>query len=65
MKTKPEQPAQFDATIVSELACPVCFGELRLETLRLVCAGCGRGYPVIDGIPVLIAERAEGAVAQQ
>jgi len=38
------------------LACPACHGELRLEELRMVCAGCGRWYPVVDGIPVLIAE---------
>jgi hypothetical protein len=56
---KPAQQLQFDIAILSELACPVCRGELRLDALRLVCAGCGRGYPVIDGIPVLIAERAE------
>lgn len=37
------------------LACPACHGELRLEAERVVCAGCGRGYPVVDGIPVLIA----------
>lgn len=41
------------------LACPACRGELRAEANRLVCGACGRAYPVIDGIPVLIAERAE------
>ena len=41
------------------LACPVCFGALRLETAKLVCVECGRAYPVENGIPVLIAERAE------
>jgi hypothetical protein len=40
------------------LACPVCLGSLSAEGLRLVCAACGRAYPVVDGIPVLIAERA-------
>jgi uncharacterized protein YbaR (Trm112 family) len=30
-----------------------------LDEARLVCAGCGRGYPIVDGIPVLIAERAK------
>jgi len=41
------------------LACPACYGELRLEEVRVVCVGCGRGYEVVDGIPVLIAERCE------
>ncbi len=42
-----------------QLACPVCFGDLRLDPARAVCAACGRAYPVVDGIAVLIAERAE------
>jgi len=49
---------KFDAAVLGQLACPVCLGELRLEGASLVCAGCGRSYPVVDGIPVLIAERA-------
>lgn len=43
-----------------QLACPACRDALRLEAGRMVCAGCGRAYPVVDGIPVLIVERAEG-----
>ena len=41
------------------LACPSCLAALRLEGSTVVCAGCGRAYPVVDGIPVLIAERAD------
>ena len=45
------------------VVCPACWGELRAEvragTESLVCAGCGRRYPVVYGIPVLIVERAE------
>jgi hypothetical protein len=48
----------FDPSILSQLVCPVCLGELRLEESRLVCTGCGCAYPIIDGIPVLIADRA-------
>jgi hypothetical protein len=48
----------FDPAVLAQLACPACLGELRLEETRLVCAGCGRAYPIVDGIPVLIAERA-------
>jgi uncharacterized protein YbaR (Trm112 family) len=28
------------------------------EESHLLCTACGRSYPVVDGIPVLIAERA-------
>lgn len=50
---------QIDEDVVSQLACPACAGDLRLEAAHLVCSACGRAYPVVDGIPVLIAERAE------
>jgi uncharacterized protein len=48
----------FDPSVLAQLACPACCGELRSEAARLVCTACGRVYPIIDGIPVLIAERA-------
>jgi uncharacterized protein YbaR (Trm112 family) len=51
----------FDPALLEQLACPACLGDLRVEETRLVCEGCGRAYPTVDGIPVLIAERAEGA----
>ncbi len=44
---------------MARLACPACHGDLRLEDARLVCTFCHRAYPVVDGIPALIAERAE------
>ena len=53
----------FDAKVLSQLACPACFGDLRVDSEWLVCAGCGRRYPIVDGIPVLIVERAEGGDA--
>ena len=68
---------KFDASIVSDLACPACHGDLQLyikadspsEKLtnadRLLCGACGRAYPIIDGIPVLIVERAELAAKTQ
>jgi hypothetical protein len=46
------------AAVLEQLACPVCLGSLRLEGSSLMCSGCGRIYPMIDGIPVLIAEPA-------
>ena len=55
------QQSIFDASVVSQLACPACLGDLRFVEARLVCAGCGRSYPVVDGIPVLIAGREENA----
>jgi uncharacterized protein YbaR (Trm112 family) len=48
----------FDFELLSRLACPACRGELRPEEETIVCVSCGRAYPIIEGIPVLIAERA-------
>jgi uncharacterized protein YbaR (Trm112 family) len=49
----------LDPSVVNQLACPACLGGLRVEEDKLVCAGCGRAYPIVDGIPVLISGRAE------
>jgi uncharacterized protein len=48
-----------------ELACPACLGDLRLADASVVCGSCGRIYPVVDGIPVLIAERAESSQREE
>jgi len=58
MAADPKRNLSFDATILDQLACPACLGELRLDGDRLTCVGCGRSYPIVDGIPVLIADRA-------
>jgi uncharacterized protein YbaR (Trm112 family) len=47
----------FDPSVVDQLACPDCLGALRLEESKLVCVQCARAYPIVDGIPVLIATR--------
>jgi uncharacterized protein YbaR (Trm112 family) len=47
------------ASVLDQLACPTCFGDLHLDGPRLGCDGCGRIYPIVDGIPVLIAEPIE------
>jgi uncharacterized protein YbaR (Trm112 family) len=40
------------------IACPVCHQSLQLEGAVIRCHGCGKCYPVVDGIPVLLADRA-------
>lgn len=41
------------------LACPACQQPLRLGTDEIVCTACNRTYPILEGIPVLIADSAE------
>jgi hypothetical protein len=59
MVNKPAHPSTFDPATLPQLACPACHGALRAENSRLLCITCGRAYPIVDGIPVLIIERAE------
>ena len=43
------------------LRCPVDKHELTEDepALRLRCGGCGRAYPVKDGIPIMLVEEAD------
>lgn len=54
-----QKPSELTPEIIAQLACPACHGVLRLTGSQLVCTGCGCVYPIIDGIPVLIANRAQ------
>ncbi|MGP9693866.1 Trm112 family protein [Brachybacterium sp. AOP25-B2-12] len=50
--------ADVPGWVRAALRCPVCRHELRDAEAALRCTGCDRLYPVENGIPVLIAERA-------
>jgi len=41
------------------LVCPACRTKVELEDDFLVCHGCGRRYPVRDGIPVMLIEEGD------
>jgi uncharacterized protein YbaR (Trm112 family) len=58
-------PIEFGGSILAQLACPACYGELRAEASHLVCIACDRRYPIVDGIPALIVERAETIAARE
>ena len=49
----------IDEKLLALLACPACQGDVRLEVDKIVCTRCHRRYPIIDGIPVLLADQAE------
>ncbi len=59
MESESAPELKFDASALDRLACPACFGVLRADAQYVLCVSCGRIYPIIDGIPVLIVERAE------
>jgi uncharacterized protein YbaR (Trm112 family) len=43
---------------LDRLVCPVCHGKLLLFPDHIDCTSCRRRYPIVDGLPVLIASRA-------
>ncbi len=52
----------IDKELLDILACPACKSEVKLEGEKIVCAKCGRRYPIRDGIPVMLIEEAEQPV---
>ncbi|WP_432432251.1 Trm112 family protein [Granulicella aggregans] len=52
----------LDQHLTGLLRCPVCRGSLAVTDLpphqRITCLQCGRCYPVLDDLPVLIPGRA-------
>jgi hypothetical protein len=48
----------IDPRLLELLVCPACRADIREEAAGLACQGCGRVYPVRDGIPVMLPEEA-------
>jgi uncharacterized protein YbaR (Trm112 family) len=50
----------IDSHLLDLVVCPACHSSLAADetTEELVCAGCGRAYPVVDDIPVLLVDEA-------
>jgi hypothetical protein len=44
----------MDESLLGILACPACKAAVALDCDEIVCEGCGRRYPVRDGIPVML-----------
>lgn len=47
-------PTPVPEELRSLLCCPVCRGELDFQPEVFTCRGCGRNYPVRQGIPDLV-----------
>ena len=50
----------LDPRLLEILACPACHEPVHLvkDGAGLRCDGCGRVYPVVDDIPVMLVEEA-------
>ena len=51
MAEEPISPELLDV-----LACPACKERVELMGEELVCAGCGRKYPIENGIPRMLPD---------
>ncbi|WP_144208860.1 Trm112 family protein [Shewanella donghaensis] len=51
----------FDKKLLEIVACPVCKGTLEFdkEADKLICKADKLAYPITEGIPVLLENRAE------
>ncbi|MEE9487525.1 MAG: Trm112 family protein [Candidatus Bathyanammoxibius sp.] len=49
----------IDKEFLDILACPVCKTDVKLEQDKIVCANCGRRYPIKDDIPIMLVDEAE------
>src|SRR2546426_5553726 len=50
LASKGMRRSDLDALVV----CPVCHGSLLRTADELTCASCGRRYPVVRGVPILV-----------
>lgn len=48
-----------DKQLLAVLACPVCKADVKQQDEKIVCEGCGRQYPIREGIPIMLADVAE------
>ena len=49
----------LDKDLLDILVCPDCKSAVMEQEGKLLCTGCGKRYPVQDGIPVMLVEEAE------
>jgi len=49
----------IDKELLNILACPFCKGDVIEQDQKIVCRSCGRKYPIVDGIPVMLIEEAD------
>jgi len=56
-----------DSKLLDILVCPLCKGPLvyRKAENELICKACRLGYPIKDGIPVMLEDEARKLPAEE
>ncbi|OOF59108.1 Trm112 family protein [Rodentibacter myodis] len=54
-------PERLNPKLLEVIACPRCFGRLQydVENQRLICRYEHIAYPIENGVPLLLVEKAE------
>lgn len=57
----------MDAKLLEILVCPICKGPLHYKkpAQELICKPCRLGYPIQDGIPVMLEDEARKLPAEE
>lgn len=57
----------MDKSLLEIIVCPICHGKVSLDksNSKLVCRFDRLAYTIDDGIPVLLAEKAESLTSEQ
>jgi uncharacterized protein len=57
----------MEAKLLEILVCPVCKGPLvyKKAERELICKPCRLGYPIKDGIPVMLEDEARALPAEE
>ncbi|GAB7564476.1 Trm112 family protein [Methylobacillus methanolivorans] len=57
----------MDAKLLEILVCPICKGPLHYKKpeQELICKPCRLGYPIQDGIPVMLEDEARKLPAEE
>lgn len=56
---------RLDPELLELLACPSCHSPLEEAANELACTGCELVYPIEDGVPVLLIDRARSQPTSQ
>jgi len=49
----------IDPELLDVLACPDCKSDVEFRDNKIICKGCGRRYPIKDGIPIMLIDESE------
>ena len=56
----------IDSKFLEILACPKCYGDVEQPTEdALVCVECGYSYPVENGIPIMLIDKATPTLKEE